>query len=190
MYMKRIILLGLASIVCLLLLFRPLALIQGINQSYSESKILIEYEIFGCGSLVVRVIKGGTEMASYLWGDYPDVAIDEVRFTEDSDEPYLHLNSAEFWTAGLARGYQYIVEGKIVGATKGALKCCAENENDFAYNALVPYFQVENWHTAHYMPYYKYGYGFISLVLILGAIIGCAGTILAFIKMRSEKPLE
>ena len=122
-------------------------------------------------------------MATLLKADYPDVAIDEVRFTGDSDEPYLHLNSAEFWTAGLARGYQYIIEGEVVGVTKGALDCCAVDENDVAYNDLVPEFKVHRWGTANYMPYYKYGNIFISFVLVSGMVLFSAGTIIALVKM-------
>ena len=177
-------------LVFIVLLFRPIALIQGTTQEYSENKILIEYEIFGCGSLVVRVIKGGENMASLLKSEYPNIATDEVRFTEDSDEPYLHLNSAEFWTAGLARGYNYIMEGEVVGATKGALNCCAENENDVAYNDIVPEFRVDRWYTANYMPYYKYGNGIVLLFLICGMFFCLAGTVFAFIKNgKKRKPI-
>ena len=185
--MRRTLLFIFGLMVCLTLIFRPIALIQGINQNYSENKILIEYEIYGCGSLVIRVIQGGEQMATLLKTEYPDVAIDEVRFTEGSDEPYLHLNSAEFWTAGLARGSQYIIEGEVVGATKGALKCCAEDENDVAYNEIVPEFQVDRWFTANYMPYYKYGNGFILFILIFGIVFCFVGTIIALIKMRRNK---
>ena len=173
---------GICLVVFLVLIFRPMALIQGISQEYSESKILIEYEIYGCGSLVTRVIKGGEMIAAALSSSYNNVATNEVRFTEDSDEPYLHLNSAEFWTAGLARGYQYTVEGEVTGVAKGALKCCAENENDVAYNEIVPEFRVKNWYTSNYTPYYKYGNSLISLAFICGAVVCAIGFICELIK--------
>ena len=176
---------GIGLVVFLILIFGPIALVQGILQEYSESKILIEYEIYGCGSLVTRVIKGGQMIAAVLSSSYPNVAVNEVRFTEDSDEPYLHLNSAEFWTAGLARGYQYIVEGEVTGVVKGALKCCAEDENDVAYNEIVPEFRVKNWYTSNYMPYYKYGNPPILLAFICGAVICAVGLICGLIKKSS-----
>ena len=177
--MIRVSIFVIGLVVCLALLFRPIALIQGANQNYSANKILIEYEIYGCGSLIVRAIKGGEEMANLLKAEYPNVAIDEVIFTKDSDEPYLHLDSAEFWTGGLARGYRYTMEGEVVGAARGALKCCAEDENDVAYNEIVPMFRVDSWRTSNYMPYYQYGKGPAILFLICGAVFCLAGSIVS-----------
>ena len=185
--MKRLLFFGLGLLICLGLFFRPIALIQGVNQNYSENKILIEYEIFGCGSLVVRVIRGGEAMANRLKAAYPNVAMDEVRFTPDSDEPYLHLNDAEFWTAGLARGHQYIMEGEVVGATRGALNCCAEHENDVAYNDLVPEFKVHSWFAANYMPYYQYGDLSIIFILFCGMILCGVGALFALVKILRKK---
>jgi len=184
--MKRLIVFSVGLIVFLVLIFRPIALIKGINQKYSENRILIEYEIYGCGSLVIRVVQGGEEMAALLKSEYPNVAADEVRFTEDSDEPFLHLDDVEFWHAGLARGYQYIIEGEVIGAAKGALKCCAEDENDVAYNDIIPEFRVDSWYTANYMPYYKYGDPFIILILACGAVSCLAGVLYAFIIFRKK----
>lgn len=184
--MKRFIILNIGLLVFIALIFRPIALIQGINQKYSENKILIEYEIYGCGSLITRVIQGGEAMANLLRTEYPDIAIDEVRFTEDSDEPYLHLDSAEFWTASLARGYQYIIEGEVVGATKGALKCCAEDENDVAYNDIAPEFRVDNWYTSNYMPYYKYGNPILLLLFIVGVLFCSVSIIVELVKRRTK----
>lgn len=180
--MRRLIIFGVGLIAFLVMIFRPIALIQGVAQEYSENKILIEYEIYGCGSLIARVIQGGEDIASLLSAEYPDIALDEVRFTKESDEPYLHLDSAEFWTAGLANGYQYIIEGEVIGAAKGALKCCAKDENDVAYNDIIPEFRIDNWYTANYMPYYNYGNPFITLIFICGAAFCFIGTLFTLFK--------
>jgi hypothetical protein len=182
--MWRLAIFGIGLLVFLSLMLRPIALIQGINQEYSDGKILIEYEIFGCGSLVIKVLQGGEHMANMLSANYPDIATNEVRFTMDSDEPYLHLNSAEFWTAGLARGYKYIMEGEVVGTAKGALSCCAENENDVAYNAVVPEFRVDRWYVTNYMPYYMYGNPFIIFTFAGGTVFCSVMTVVEIKKRR------
>jgi len=182
--MKRTIIFGVGALIFALLFIRPLAPIQGVAQEYSESKILIEYEIFGCGNLIVKVNEGGESMASLLRSDYPDIATDEVQFTPDSDQPIIHLSSADFFTAGLARGYNYIVEGEVVGATKGALDCCTD---EVAYNDIVPEFKVKRWYATKYMPYFMYGDGPLILVWFVGAIACLVGTIISAVQMRRAK---
>jgi len=173
----RLLLFGIA-LICLALIFRPFASVQDINQNYNENKILIEYEIFGCGSLVVRVIEGGKEIADVLIAEYPNVAQNEVKFTKNSDEPYLHLDSADFYTAGLARGYQYIVEGEVTGITQGAQDCCSFG---VAHSEVVPEFLVHNWYALNYMPYYKYSAPVIWYFLIIVAGLCLVGIIISFI---------
>ena len=52
-------------------------------------------------------------MANLLRAEYPNVATDEIRCTEESDEPYLHIDNTGFCTEGLARGCRYVIEGAI-----------------------------------------------------------------------------
>lgn len=156
-------------IIFIILIFNPIALIQKTTQNYSVNKILIKYDIYGCGSLVIRIIKGGEYIVNLLKAEYPDIANNEIIFTDDINMPYLGM---EFWNEGFTRSYQYIIEGEVIGATKGALKCCAEDENDVAYNDIVPEFRINNWYVI-YKPYTDY---------MLAAVIFICGILFVFIK--------
>ena len=167
-------------IILLVLIFRPHALIQGLLQEYNENRILIRYERL-CYRYVRRVIRGGEEITASLRQSYPNIATDEVRFTEDSDEPKLHLCSAEFWTGGLAKGYQYIIEGEVVGVTTGVYDSCFGDE---AHNEIVPEFRVTNWYVANYMPLFMLEDprdGFKSFLLIIGASVLAFMLLVSFI---------
>lgn len=178
--MKALIKFASLTVLMLILLYRPLAWIQSPEQEFSENKILIEYEMYGCGSLVIRVIEGGEEMASLFQNEYPDIAVDEVMFTEKSDQPADHIDSCLFEVAGFASKYQYIIEGNVVGAVRGAPDCCGPS---VAYNEIVPEFKVTKWYTVNYIPYYETETGWVylfGLVLFVSAIGTLIGLVLLF----------
>ena len=168
--MKKIVLIPFALVAALTIaLLLPIKCPVTENQPFGKEKILIEYEIFGCGSLVTRVVGGGEELADSL--GQPDTAADEVVFTKDSDEPIKHLDTAGFFTAGLARDVRYVVYGKAVGVTKGAPDCCEPGRP--AYHDSVPLFQVTDWAPTQWMPYLFYGDGsYVMAICVLLAING------------------
>ncbi len=140
-------------LISLIILFMPAGRIT-FDQSVSENRILFQYEIFGCGSVVGKVIDGGEELTSNFIEQYPDIGMDEVVFTDKSDEPRKHMGYAEFTCGGLAEKYTYVIEGHAVGVTKGALDCC---EPIPAYNENVVEFKVDKWYFTSYVPYMEVG---------------------------------
>lgn len=147
--------------ICLVILFRPFRMT--FDKSVSESRILFEYEIFGCGSLVRKVLDGGEEISSSFVEKHPDIGVNEVAFTEGSDEPRKHLDPENYF-GGLAYELTYVIEGTPIGVTNGAPDCC--NLNEFAYNEKVVEFKVDKWYIASYLPYVLVGDVFVT---------GCAG---------------
>jgi len=156
--------------VSLIILFRPAGRIT-FNKSVSKNRILFQYEIFGCGSVIGKVIDGGEEITSNFIEQYPDIGVDEVVFTAESDEPRKHMDSAEFSCGGLAEKYTYVVEGHPVGVTKGASDCC---EPIPAYNENVVEFKVDKWYFTSYVPYIAvgdFGVIFFAFVVILFSLL-------------------
>ncbi|MBQ6795291.1 MAG: hypothetical protein IJO83_04010 [Clostridia bacterium] len=143
--------------VSLIVLFRPYHMT--FDKSVSETRIIFEYEIFGCGSLVRKVLDGGEEISSSFAEEYPDIAVNEVVFSEESDEPRKHLDSENFFS-GLAYELTYVVEGNPVGVTHGAPDCC--DPNGFAYNENVVEFKVDRWYVLSYLPYLLFGNIFVT----------------------------
>lgn len=147
--------------ISLIILFRPFRMTT--DKSVSENRILFEYEIFGCGGLVGKVLDGGEEITSAFVKKYPDIGVNEVAFSEGCDEPRKCLDSEGFFS-GPAYELTYVIEGHPVGVTKGAPDCC--DPNGFAYNEKVVEFKVDKWYLVSYVPYALVGNGFVS---------GCAG---------------
>ena len=150
--------------VSLIVLFSPYRMT--LDRSVSENRIVFEYEIFGCGSLVRKVLDGGEEISSSFAEKYPDIAVNEVAFSKGSDEPRKHLDSENYY-CGLAYDLVYVAEGKPTGVTSGAPECC--NPNGFAYNEKVVEFSVDKWYVVSYVPYVLAGNEFIT---------GCIGIIM------------
>lgn len=130
-------------------LFRPAGKIT-FDKSVSKNRFLLQYEMFGCGSLIRKVADGGKEITADYINEYPDIGIDEVKFTEDSDEPENHVFVGEFYAGGFAERYQYIIEGAPIGVTQGASECCSPEP---AYNEKVVEFKVDDWYFTSYVPY-------------------------------------
>ena len=177
-------------IVTLIILFRPAGRIT-FDKSVSQNRILFQYEIFGCGSIIGKVIDGGEEITSNYIEQYPNIGVDEVVFTEQSDEPRKHMDSAEFSCGGLAEKYTYVVEGTPVGVTKGAPDCC---EPIPAYNKNVVEFKVDKWYFTSYVPYMEVGdfgtifFSFIALFLtVCWLFLLILITLVRFIKSKSQE---
>lgn len=150
-------------------LFRPFGKVT-FDKSVSENRILFQYEIFGCGSLIGKVLDGGEELVSGYVGDYPDIGTNEVVFSEDSDEPRKHMDNGEFFNAGLAERYTYIIEGTPVGVTRGAPECCDPKP---AYNEKVVEFKVDKWYFTEYVPYIEIG-DYLVIIWLSIAVLVCA----------------
>ena len=155
-------------IISLIILFRPAGRIT-FDKSVSKNRILFQYEIFGCGSLVRKVIDGGEQIVANYIGEYPDVGMNEIVFTDDSDEPKAHMDTANFHTAGLAEKYTFIVEGTPVGVAKGVYEC---SDLKSAYNENVVEFKVNKWYFTSYVPYAAIGDVLVILITFANLFIG------------------
>ena len=144
--------------VSLIVLFRPYRMT--LDKSVSENRILFEYEIFGCGSLVRKVLDGGEEISSSFAEKHADIGVNEVVFSKESDEPRKHLDSDNYFS-GLAYELTYVIEGNPVGIANGAPDCC--EPNGFAYNEKVVEFKVDDWYLISYVPY-----GMVGNIYVLG----------------------
>ena len=140
-------------VVSLIILFRPAGRIT-FDKSVSENRIVYKYEIFGCGSVIGKVIDGGEEITAKFKEQYPDIGINEVVFSNGSDEPRKHMDAAEFSCGGLAERYIYVIEGSPIGVTRGAPDCCDPSP---AYNENVVEFKVDKWYFTSYVPYAEVG---------------------------------
>ena len=160
--------------VFLIILFRPMGRIA-LDKSVSENRILFKYEIFGCGSVVGKVLDGGEEITENFIEQYPNIGLDEVVFTEESDEPRKHMDSAEFSCGGLAERYTYVIEGKPVGVTTGVPECCDPKP---AYNENVVEFKVDKWYFTSYVPYLAHGNIGVILIAISGLLLSCGWILL------------
>lgn len=177
--MKNKLLIIFAVIIALIIaLFFPTKLPVSENQVFGKNKILIEYEIFGCGSIITKVVNGGEELVADIKKEHPDIATDEVVFTEDSDQPVNHIDNADFMTAGLASGFRYVIYGEVIGVTQGAPDCCDPKP---AYNDKVPLFKVTNWSPTRLMPYSYYENILYGLVITLFLVISMLITLIILI---------
>ena len=153
----------LINLILIVLLFYPLHMFPGIPpKEFNETTILLEYEIYGCGSLVRTVKKGGPELFNAAELEPPASGVYEVQFTSSSDEPVNHLDNAEFYSAGLASGYTYILYGQVVGTAVGAPDCCDPKP---AYNETVPLFKISRWAPTRVM--WEFNETILALLLLI-----------------------
>jgi len=119
------------------------------NYRTEGTDIVFRYDLFGSGSLVRTVEKGGA--ALYAKANLPEPAsgVYEIQFTTDSDEPKKHMDSGEFYTGGLAQKYAYYMTVELAGTEKGAPDCCGPEP---AYNETVPLVRVVRWEPATFTP--------------------------------------
>ena len=101
-----------------------------------------------------KVLDGGKELSSSFVEKYPDIAVNEIVFSKESDEPRRYLDSENFYS-GLAYELVYVIEGKPIGVTQGAPDCC--DPNGFAYNEKVVEFKIDKWYLTSYVPYVMMG---------------------------------
>ena len=160
--------------ISLILLFRPMGRIT-LDKSVSENRILFKYEIFGCGSVIGKVLDGGEEITESFIEQYPNIGLNEVAFTEESDEPRKHMDSGDFFCGGLAERYTYVIEGKAVGVTRGAPECCDPKP---AYNENVVEFKVDKWYFTSYVPYFAHGNIEVILIAISVLLLSCGWVLL------------
>lgn len=178
-------------ILSIITLFRPAGRIT-FDKSVSANRILVKYEIFGCGSLVTKVLEGGYEITSKYKSNYPDVGTNEVMFTRDSDEPKNYYDAGEFFTGGIAEEFTYIVEGECMGVTKGAPECCSLKP---AYNENVVQFKVAKWYYTSYVLRYVMADTnefFIAYYAGILSIVSLAlwGAIVMILKMYRKKRIK
>ena len=120
-----------------------------LNYETEGTDIVFRYEIFGCGSLIRKIEKGGAAIYEKANLPKPESGIYEIQLTLDSDEPVKHINSAEFYTAGIAEKYSYYMKIEVVGIERGAPDCCDPKP---AYNEEVPLVKVVKWEATSFTP--------------------------------------
>ena len=133
----------LLTIILLVSLYIPLHLPgKPSDYTYDGTSVVLRYETFGCGSLIRTMAEGGEAIYERADLPAPQSGVYELKFTKDSDEPEKHIDSAEFYTAGLAGKYAYYMTVEIIGISEGAPECC---EPKPAYNEVVPLVRVIKW---------------------------------------------
>ena len=170
------------AIISVISIYRPAGKFTYDN-SVSENRVMFQYEIFGCGSIVRKVIDGGGKLTAKFKEEYPDIGTNEIVFTSDSDEPQKIFDAAESQTGGLAEKYTYIIEGEAVGVTEGAPNCC---ELKPAYNENVVLFKVSDWYFTEYVPYKDIGNPIVTFVSVIVLAVSAAW-ILMLIWCRVKK---
>lgn len=155
-------------IVSLVMLFRPAGKIT-FDKSVSENRILFQYEIYGCGSVIGKILDGGEEITAAYVEEYPNIGINEVVFLDGTDEPSKHMDYNTM--GGYGSDYVFVIEGEPVGVTKGAPECCDPKP---AYNENVVEFKVDKWYFTAYVPFVSVG----DFDIIL---LGCLLTIISII---------
>lgn len=146
-------------LLCLIILFMPAGRIT-FDKSVSKNRIVFNYEIVGCGSVVTKVLDGGEQLTADYINQYPDIGLNEVVFTHDSPEPRGSIDEFEYTS------YTYVATGEPVGVTQGAPDCC---EPVPAYNENVVHFKVDKWYYASYVPYVAVGN--IIVILIIWVVV-------------------
>ena len=136
--------------------------------TYDGASIILRYEIFGCGSLIRTIEKGGEALYAKANIPAPESGVYELRFSEDSDEPELHIESAEFYIGGLAEKYSYYMSVEIVGVSEGVPECC---EPKPAYNEIVPLVKVAKWKPTTFTPELYFTTRHYLTILILVPLI-------------------
>ena len=135
---------------------------------YDGTNVILRYEIFGCGSLVRTVEKGGEALYAKANLPAPPSGIYELSFTADSDEPEQHIESAEFYTGGLAEKYAYYLSVEIIGIGTGAPDCC---EPKPAYNEIVPLVKIINWEPTTFTPQIFFTTRHYITILLLSPLV-------------------
>ncbi len=148
--------------VSLVILFRPAGRIT-FDKSVSANRILFQYEIFGCGSVIGKVLDGGEEITADFVEEYPNIGINEVVFSDDTDEPSKHMGHNTM--GGYGTDYVFVIEGTPVGVTKGAPECCDPKP---VYNENVVEFKVDRWYFTSYVPFIAVG---DFVVILLGLLL-------------------
>jgi len=164
-------------ILSLSFVFRPAGKIS-LDKSVSQNRILIQYENFGCGCEVVKVLDGGKQLASEYVGEYPDIGTNEVVFSNGSDEPKMHINPVTFQLDGIGEKYTYIIEGTSVGVTNGVYDDCSQ---EYAYNENVVEFKVDKWYFTSYVPYIVTGNILVIIVAFLIAFFSLIPLVLIIV---------
>jgi hypothetical protein len=126
--------------------------------------IIFKYEIFGCGSLIRKIKKGGPSIYEKANLPVPDSGVYEIQLTPDSDEPMNHIGSGEFYTEGIAEKYSYYMKIEVVGIERGAPECCIP---DPAYNEVVPLVKVVKWEPVTFTPQLYFTLRHDATILIL-----------------------
>jgi len=134
------------------------------NYKTEGTDIVFRYEIFGCGSLIRTIESGGEAIYEVAGLPDPESGVFEIKFTDDSEEPREIFDSAEFYTAGIARKYSYFMRVEVVGLTEGAPECCAPEP---AYNETVPLVRVIKWEPTVFLAATDFGFRQIITAYIL-----------------------
>jgi len=150
-------------------LFIPLHLPGNPSDYGTEgTDIVFRYEIFGCGSLIRKIEKGGSAIYTKANLPEPDSGVYEIQLSPDSDEPMRHINSGEFYTGGLAGKYSYYMKLEVVGVARGAPECCEETP---AYNEVVPLVKVIKWEPTTFTPEFYYTLRHEITILIIQVLV-------------------
>jgi len=181
MIKKQLIIPVIILFIVLVVLFRPIMPFT-FNKSVSENRILFQYEIVGYGSVVGKVLDGGEEITAKYQEEYPQIGIDEVVFTKDSDEPLKHMDIGEPIGEEV-----YVIEGEAVGVTRGAPDCCDPAP---VYNEKVVEFKVDKWYTTEYIPFILFGDFGVSVIAILAGIIALVWIVISIIIMIVYKIIK
>ena len=156
------------------------------NYKNEGTDIVFLYEIFGCGSLIRTIEEGGAAIYEKANLPKPESGVYEIQFTPDSDEPMDHIDSAEFFTGGVAGKYSYYMRVEVVGTERGAPECCDPKP---AYNEVVPLVRVEKWEPASFSPdiFFTLRH-YVTLLLLLPLLgIACVITLIASLFSRVKK---
>ena len=175
------------TVVLIVSMFLPLHL-PGKSSDYAMdgTNAVLRYEIFGCGSLIRTIEKGGEKIYEKAGLSPPASGVYEFQFVNDSDEPEKHIDSAEFYTGGIAEKYPYFVKLEVVGVDEGAPECCDPKP---AYNETVPLVRVTGWEPATYSPYlfFTARHYITILALMLLAILNICLLVVCIIRYVRNK---
>ena len=140
----------LLTIILWISIFLP-AHIPGNPSSYplDGNNVILRYETFGCGSLVVAVQKGGEALYDAANLPYPDSGVYEVRLSKDSVQPRNLLTALDYREMSDPEKYSFYMSFEILGTSEGAPDCCDDKP---AYNEVVPLVKVTKWEPTGFFP--------------------------------------
>ena len=159
---KTLIILIILCLAGIFMLYRPAGKIT-YNKTVSENRIVIRYEIYGCGNFIPKVLDGGDKITAKYKEDYPEIGTDEVHLTGNKKPRDVF---DYFPIGGSIDQYDFVIEGKSVGVTKGATDCCSTEP---AYNKNVVDFKIDKWYFTSYVPFVYVGD--FGIIMIAGAMI-------------------